>query len=1168
MIKNQLYPYIEKYINELLYGFSKEQFDVGVMNGQIKLEKLNLRPDGANKILDDKNFSFWLKAGFISKIFIGCSIMNFIGEKPLDVLIEGVDIILTPSYKWIIKNLDSFIIENNKQIKEPYDPNDNNSMDIFERKVNVLDNSIFKKEEILEIFKDTTKISHLINILFKYCFKFYYMKNFLVNAKIKNIHIRFEDDQIINYTGDIALGLKADSLDITLSSEGVMKKDSFKINNLNIYWEDKAKILIPSDLLHNSIINGELNEKYYDNLKKINFQNFNYSKGTKFIVQNFNCTTKMGTISISSGKIDLFGKRDNSFKMYTQFSCSELNINIFPELFNIYTNYKKFIHEFSVLEQVQDFKPMRKPYDKRNAAFKEMLKRIQENKSSPFSKIFPYKRKMIVRDWLFYFYWCQKCKTSIYEKTVNPLRLEFSRFYGICFNQWEDLSPEELKKMKEKKDNEEKDGGLNPDNVVLFLIGDFLIKGVNINLHSSIKESITEYISFNIGNIDIKLTSSKNQFDLNTNVKNINIFPNKVIIGEKFIFNTNFKKREQTLIDNNKNNEPKRYIPICDIDENTGLVGLVKKYNPNYDQKIKIIDNALDKIGGTKSRADSRAMSEVDFKEFAPKYQFKSNVTNNNHKNDDTSSNFYKNDRQRSPFSLITNNNSNNNYNFNNHQIPKNYSFAKQIISNYEGTPIMQKMELKKQKNEFSISQAINEYNSRKSRERTSLKSFKNPSSQITNVIFSKNERDSNISSTQIISTGKNVPLNLLEISSNNSKSFIFKYTKNNNNNLIDHLLIQSGIIRLNLFVDYISTYLNILSEYKKVIRQPIINTIQKIDNGIKIQKELFNVKKYIYNYVIKIPEKKKNQQIKEYLVYLKNEIDRANKLGAETDNFEINYLISFFPKGFDINFDYENIEIVYYNNDKKVIGKAVIPPPEFQIRIDPNIFKIRFFDFEFEINDLENSKFFIGKTMNILEEKLKMTKLFIEPCLAQLREDLNKKNKEKKNELETIEKIKKKKLDNMLSLVQENLNNKKDIREGKEIGKIDNKLINYENRFNINNNFMNNKDINKINKEYKEQRANVPTLRENEDDEINDIDNDELSLSNKINVRQTKKLNNFFQNISENNNKINNIKMNLDIDSDSIDKFNNIENMVYQNNIPSPIKNTKKNNLPKVNKK
>ena len=186
MIKNQLYPYIEQYINDLLHGFTKEQFDVGVMNGEIKLEKLNLRPDGANKILDDKNYSFWLKAGFITKIYIGCSIMNFIGEKPLDVVIEGVDIIMTPSYKWIIKNLDSFIIENIKQIEIPYDPNENNSMDIFERKVNVVDNSVFKKESIVEIFKDGTKISQLINNLFRYCFKFYYMNNFLVNAKIKN----------------------------------------------------------------------------------------------------------------------------------------------------------------------------------------------------------------------------------------------------------------------------------------------------------------------------------------------------------------------------------------------------------------------------------------------------------------------------------------------------------------------------------------------------------------------------------------------------------------------------------------------------------------------------------------------------------------------------------------------------------------------------------------------------------------------------------------------------------------------------------------------------------------------------------------------------------------------------------------------------------------------
>ena len=68
MIKNQLYPYIEQYINSYLYGFTKEQLDVGIMKGEIKLEGLNLRPDGVNEVLDKTNNPFWLKAGLISKI--------------------------------------------------------------------------------------------------------------------------------------------------------------------------------------------------------------------------------------------------------------------------------------------------------------------------------------------------------------------------------------------------------------------------------------------------------------------------------------------------------------------------------------------------------------------------------------------------------------------------------------------------------------------------------------------------------------------------------------------------------------------------------------------------------------------------------------------------------------------------------------------------------------------------------------------------------------------------------------------------------------------------------------------------------------------------------------------------------------------------------------------
>ena len=153
------------------------------------------------------------------------------------------------------------------------------------------------------------------------------------------MHIRFEDDQLINYIGDVALGCRIDSLELILSSEGVMKKDSFKINKLDIYWENQAKILIPSDLLNNNIKDGKLEENYYTNLKKIKFQQFNYLPGTKFIIENFSCMGKLGTKSTATGKMDLFGKRDNSYKMFIQFASSEININLFPDLLIIKNNF-------------------------------------------------------------------------------------------------------------------------------------------------------------------------------------------------------------------------------------------------------------------------------------------------------------------------------------------------------------------------------------------------------------------------------------------------------------------------------------------------------------------------------------------------------------------------------------------------------------------------------------------------------------------------------------------------------------------------------------------------------------------------------------------------------------------------------------------------------------
>ena len=1146
MIKNQLYPYIEKYFNELLYGFSKEQFDFGVMQGQIKFEKLNLRPYGVNQILDDKNYAVWLKAGFISKIYIGCSIMNFIGEKPLDAIIDGIDIILCPSYKWVIQNYGNYKHETFKEMREPYDPMDNNSMNIFERKVNIVDNSVLKSESIIEIFKDGSKISNLINALFRYCFKFYYMKNFLVNAKLTNIHIRFEDEELINYDGNIALGLKADSIEVSLSAEGSIKKDSLKINNLNIYWESIPKILIPIGFFIGSMAEEKLNEQYFKKLKDLTFQKFSYIEGTKFIVRNVNLNSKFGLLSVSNGKIDLFGSRENIYQIYTKCSLNELKINIYPELLNIYSNYRKFMLNYNVLEQVMDFKPMRKPYDSKNKIFKEMINKIEENRKiknhNVLEKLFFHKRKMVIRDWLYYFYWCQKCKSSIYGKNVNFLRLEFNRFYGLCFNNWEALSQTQ-KKEKEDIEPQDKDKSLtNPDNVILNLNMLFIIKNININFHSSIKAEKDEYISLNFGEVNLKLNYNKKQFELQTNIKSINSIPVNPIIGESFKLSSGVQKKKQdsnisfndkymTLISNKKDST--RIFSLYNDEEKTGLSGLIKKFNPNYEKKIKIIDNAITKLGN-KSKNQSAPMSEIDNNNTS--LSNKLNKTNINSRNDNTQYfSLYNNDKQKQSLKTTSK------YN-NSHHLVKNASFAQQILSNYEEDPLIQKIELRKQKNEFNISQAINEYNNRKSRERNSIKTNIGTSNKVINVLYSKNQKNNDDISinTNIMSTGQNVPLNFFEITPNDSYSYNLKFIKNDK--LSEYLSLKMGTIRFNIFSNYIEKYLNIFSYYQKFLKYPFMNSYKKIESGIKIEKQLYNLRKYIYDIVSKYPDKQKNEQIIAYIKFLKKEIDKAKQLDIESDNYEINYFISSLTQGFDIILDYDNLEFIYYDdNTKKVTGKGLIPSLDFRMRGDTNGFKLKCFDSEFELNNLNNIKFILSRVLMILREKIKMSNLLIEPYISKAKEELNIKIIKKRHEIElNHEKSKKLKLENIIHEIQNKFNkDKNNIQESSEIIKdnYDNDFVNYNNNNKIF--FTNTKEEKKKEKEIK-IKENFCTDNVKDDEELNDIGNDELNLGN--NIKITKIPNKYYFNIFKKDPKT--LDMDIDIKFDEqVNQYQTVQN-------------------------
>ena len=1107
MLKNQLYPYIESYLKDYLHGFTKEQLDIGIRDGQIKFENLNLRPDGVNQKMDEKNIPFWIKAGLISKITIGCSIMNFIGEKPLDVLIEGFDIILNPSYKWIIKNIDSFIIENKIMMKSVYDPNDNNSMDIFTKKINVLDNSIFKKEYIEEIFKDKTKISNELNKMIKFCTKFYYQKNFLINLTIKNIHIRFEDDQLINYLGDLALGMKIDSLELILSSEGIMKKDFLKINKLCLYWEDPAEILIPSSLLNISIKDGKLDESYYTNVQKIKFQKFKYSKNNKFIVQNFSFSVKFGTKFIhNKSKIDFFNKENNNnYKFYTQFISNDLNFNFFPELMKINQNFSKFVSEFSVLEQVQDFKPMKKPYNIKSQTFLEFMEFINKNKNPKYNKNFTRKKKMLVRDWLFYFYWCQKCKLSLIGKKINPLRLEFSRFYNLCFNYQNDFFNNNLNILDSKENNsnninnnintniplvdipknsENKVGieDYNPDKINISYISDINIKSININLHPCHKNPNIDYICIKINNIEIKLSLLKTKFDFLFCCNSISLAPSKLSEAEK-VYISSFRKKRESLNTNNNINiqQNNNYLYednysqiINNIEENTGLTGLVNKYNPNYKLKLKIIDEALEKIGNNYNNKNKpkkkNSIGDLDSTNKNPSVNININNINNNDNisvyntnNDNGNNNINLNDSKYdiNNYNIIINLNGTNKGK-KHYFMKRNTSFARTILSNYEGSPQLQKLELKRQKNNYSISQAILDYNTKKARLRdseyyttsnhnsssnifntsnystynanTKIKSIKNSKININNNnIISSNTKlprgkpplpgvvsprqKNKTSRTQLISTGENIKINIFDIiSNNNEKAFLFKMEKYNDEKNPDSFDVKLGNIRFNLYSNYISTCLNIFSDYKDILKQPMIKSIKNLENSILIQKELLNMKKYIYKYISNLPEEKKPIQIKEYFKFLEKEIELGIKMGIDSDIYEINSLFNFFPKGIEVSFDYEVFELIYYNSKKnnKISGKALLPSPELYFKLDFDKFDIKIFDFEIELEDLDDMKHILLQIWKIIQDKINITKLFIEPCLTDIRSNLEQKQRDsakikskKKNKFELIEKLK-----------------------------------------------------------------------------------------------------------------------------------------------------------------
>ena len=1027
ILKNKFYPYIEKYIKEYLHGFEKDRIDIQLTKGEVNLEKMSLRPDTINKIMDEQNVPFWIKVGLITKIHVGASLLSVIGEIPIEVEIEGINIILSPSYKWIINNIDKLKNkDNNDMSSETPNPLGN---DIFNKKPDEFDTSIFNIKKIQEIFTDKTAISNILNGLFKSLYSFYTAPNFSVNIKIKKIHIRFEDDELINYTGDIAYGLRIDLIQIKAGNKGNMKKNGIKLESLDIYWEDNAKILISSQFLNSCIEDGKLQERYYKNLKTVRFEKFENLISTKYIVQDFNFSLNLGTKSEKRGDLDIFNLKTPPSMVYFQLASNELNVNCYPDFLKIMNNFNEFLSQFPIIDKVKDYRPFIKPTNGNNLNYMNLVENYRKNVIDNKNK-----GKMLVRDWINYIYWFQKSKNGEKRKIINPIRTEFVRFYNICFKKMdihekkEEKAPskEEKNKSKEKstnsnpnppatkttetptpKENEtpieikEPEEKLIPKDFEFSSRIDLLIKGLNISLHSSLDDKVKEYISICINGVEIKIRLDKTIFEFNLKVKTIDLGPSNLIVGERVIIQPKSYRKaipEQSMT-SLKTNIPYgnlstyNYISLPNSELGSNITGLIKKYNPRHEEKIKVIDEALE-LAQSQSRVMSLAGSEFgDVGKFrGPKIKSKTP---------------FGNEGENLGHSII-NVNINNNVNdlgktYGTVLVPRNVSFAKNLIDGYETNSLQNRRYQRKKDKEMNISQAINDYNSYKIYEKSKNK-FRTSHSPQPSLSSSRfNLRESRFGINPVSARNKNTPLNLLEIFSNTEVGALsIKFTKYNNPITIDNLAIQIGTIRLNLFVNYLLDILRILSDFKKATNIP---KIAKSEGPNAVSgKIILEIQEYFYKYITeKMSDKDKTESVIEYMEYLRKEISSKKKFSSKPQHYDLNQIFTVFPKGFDFHFDYENIELVAYDKNNIVSTKMIIPSNEFIFGINFTKIFIKLLDLEMDISDLNRCESIIEQLKGLAEDKFKVVQIVLKPCYKEIKEGIEPLLKDNEEEYKQI---------------------------------------------------------------------------------------------------------------------------------------------------------------------
>jgi hypothetical protein len=176
-----------------LYGFTKDQLEIGFLSGEFELINVNFKPSKVNQMFLKKNLPFYLKSGMIGKLRIKCNYRSFL-TSPIEVSLEELLIIVGPI---LVTNPDNLFERTETQQNEE-DFNRVSSMtSAFLDRTNGTTGTINLNDESRPLTPgiriqslEKLQLKEGESILTKY------LKNILTNlsVQISKVHIRFEDE--------------------------------------------------------------------------------------------------------------------------------------------------------------------------------------------------------------------------------------------------------------------------------------------------------------------------------------------------------------------------------------------------------------------------------------------------------------------------------------------------------------------------------------------------------------------------------------------------------------------------------------------------------------------------------------------------------------------------------------------------------------------------------------------------------------------------------------------------------------------------------------------------------------------------------------------------------------------------------------------------------------